>query len=205
MAEIRTYRPEDLDALYRICLETGDAGKDATALYRDPKLIGHVYAAPYAVLSPETVFVAADDAGVGGYIVGPVDTRSFERRMEAEWWPPLRRQLADPVETPPRDWSRDDRMRYLIHHPVKTPDRIARTHPSHLHINLLPRLQGRGYGAKLIDTWLAAMRERGSRGAHLGVGAANERAVRFYRRYGFRELARIGPPANVIWFGTELP
>src|SRR5665213_4601378 len=44
MTDIRPYRADDLAALYEICLKTGDSGKDATALYDDPKLIGHVYA-----------------------------------------------------------------------------------------------------------------------------------------------------------------
>ena len=64
MAQIRGFRPDDLDALYRICLATGDAGADAAHLYRDPKLIGHVYAGGYAAISPETVFVAEDDEGI---------------------------------------------------------------------------------------------------------------------------------------------
>ena len=55
MAEIRAVRPSDLDDLYRICLATGAGGGDASALYRDPKLLGHVYAAPYAVFSPQSV------------------------------------------------------------------------------------------------------------------------------------------------------
>ena len=59
MVEIRAFRPADLEELYRICLATGAGGDDASALYRDPRLVGHVYAAPYAVLSPLTVFVAA--------------------------------------------------------------------------------------------------------------------------------------------------
>ena len=45
-ARIRPYRPSDLDELYRICLLTGDAGQDATALYQDPRLLGHIFAAP---------------------------------------------------------------------------------------------------------------------------------------------------------------
>ena len=65
MAEIRAVRPSDLDDLYRICLATGAGGEDASALYRDPKLLGHVYAAPYAVLSPRSVFVVEDAEGRG--------------------------------------------------------------------------------------------------------------------------------------------
>ena len=65
---IRPYHPEDLDALYDICLKTGDTGEDATHLYDDPKLLGHLYAAPYAVLEPDLTFVLEDGAGVCGYI-----------------------------------------------------------------------------------------------------------------------------------------
>jgi ribosomal protein S18 acetylase RimI-like enzyme len=200
MASIRPYRPEDLDALYRICLLTGDAGKDASHQFDDPKLLGHVYAAPYAVLSPETVFVAEDEEGVAGYIVGPVDTFAFETQMEREWWPPLRAQY--PLLPDPPSGRRDARMRAHIHRPPRTPRRISEPYPAHLHINLLPRLQGQGLGTKLIDRWLDAVRARGARGAHLGVGEANARAVGFYSAYGLKEILRTGPPYNVIFFGT---
>ena len=201
MPVIRSYHSDDIEMLYRICLETGDAGKDATCLYRDAKILGHVYAAPYAVLSPETVFVAADDGGAAGYIVGPVDTASFDARLEREWWPRLRPSLPDPKGTPFETWSRDQRMAYLIHHPARTTVRILDRYPSHLHINLLPQLQGRGLGARLIDRWLAEMKSRGSPGAHLGVGVANERAVGFYQAYGFAEVERA---RDVIWYGIRL-
>src|SRR5690349_237384 len=87
MVEIRAFRPDDLDDLYRICLATAAGG---AAAYHDRKLVGHVYAAPYAVLSPESVFVAEDTREVGGYIVGAPDTRDFEAQLEAKWWPRLR-------------------------------------------------------------------------------------------------------------------
>ena len=67
MVEILAFRSDDLDDLYRVCLATG-AGR--CAVYQDPKLVGHVYAAPYAVLSPQSVFVVEDADGVGGYILG---------------------------------------------------------------------------------------------------------------------------------------
>ncbi len=51
-AQIRPVRHDDLDALYDICLRTGNSGQDGTAFYEDPRLVGEVYAAPYAVLQP---------------------------------------------------------------------------------------------------------------------------------------------------------
>jgi hypothetical protein len=100
---IRPYRPADLDDLYRICLLTGDSGADASPVYQDPKLVGHLFAGPYGVLNPETAFVVEDQDGVAGYIIGAIDTRAFEARLEAEWWPNLRPLYADPAGTPPED------------------------------------------------------------------------------------------------------
>jgi len=205
MVEIRAFRPADLDALYRICLATGAGGDDASRLYRDPKLVGHVYVAPYAVFSPESVFVAEDSDGVGGYIVGVPDTRAFEARLEAEWWPELRKLYPEPTEEPRASWSRDKLMSHRIHHPGRTTSEIVEPYPSHLHINLLPRLRGRGLGRQLMERWLGSIRDLGSRGAHLAVGAANSRAIRFYRACGFHELEPPSRPASTpVWFGIDL-
>ena len=208
VADTPTIRPAaaaDLEALYRICLETGDSGQDATRLYRDPKLVGHLYAAPYLALAPDSAFVIEDDEGVGAYIVGAADTLGFEARMEAEWWPALRPRYPAPTGDP-AGWSLDEMRAWQIHHPRPPPKLITDPYPSHLHINLLPRLQGRGLGQALIDRWLARMREVGSRGVHLGVSPANQRALRFYRAYGFEEFRFPNPRggADAIYFVTTL-
>ncbi len=198
-ATIRPVQPGDLADLYRIALLTGDSGQDATAMYRDPDLVGHIYAAPYATLSPETSFVAEDDQGVCGYIVGALDTRAFEARLEAEWWPALRTRLPDP-SGPPLEWTADQRLIHTIHHPPRTPRRLNEPYPSHLHINLVPRRQGQGMGRRLMDRWLATVRDLGSAGAHLGVSGANSRAIAFYEAYGLTLLERLPPPYDGLWF-----
>lgn len=204
-ADIRAYRPGDLDALYRIALATGDAGGDATALYADPALIGHVYAGPYAALCPDLVLVAEDAEGVAGYVLGAFDTRAFEARQEAEWWPALRAAYPDPARTPPEARTPDQQRCHRIHHPLHIPDAILAVYPSHLHINLLPRLQGRGVGRRLIEAWLAAVAFCGSRGVHLAVHAANTRAIGFYRACGFQELPPVASMPQAMWFAMPLP
>jgi len=194
MVGIRPYRPADLDALYDICLKTGDGGQDATRLYADPRLIGEIFAAPYATLQPDCAFVAEDEDGVGAYILGAPDTRAFEARCEAEWWPALRRRYADTAEVPARKRTREQWDAYYIHHPPPNPQAVVDVAPAHLHIDLLPRLQGRGVGKALMDTWLARIGGR----AHLGCQAENHRAQRFYGRYGFRRLEGVGPK-GVVW------
>ena len=214
-ARIRPYRPADIDALYQICLLTGDAGQDATSRYHDPKLLGHCVAAPYGLFEPSLAFVAEDTSGVAGYIVGALDSQAFEKRLERDWWPRLRTRYPEP---PPglraQRWTPDQSLAHIIHHPLRTPDELAARYPSHLHINLLPRLQARGYGRQLIQTLTAALRDQGSRGVHLHVALGNQRAAGFYRHVGFTQLPAAGvqlpaagaqpPAAGAHLFGMDL-
>ncbi|MFN4249823.1 GNAT family N-acetyltransferase [Deinococcus sp.] len=201
MPTLRPARETDRAALLSICLETGDSGQDATALYRDPVILGQVYAAPYLTFAPDFAFVLEDDQGVGGYVLGTPDTAAFEDTLEREWWPPLRLQYPDPQATPPADRTPDERIAHLIHHPPRAPRELLTTYPAHLHIDLLPRMQGGGQGRALMHTLLGALREAGAVGVHLGVGARNVSAQGFYRHLGFTELART---PGAVTFGVRL-
>ena len=52
-----------------------------------------------------------------------------------------------------------------------------------------------------MDALLAALRRRGAPGVHLGMHVTNARALRFYTRLGFRELARRG---ETLYLGLRL-
>ena len=197
MAHIRPYRPADLDALYDICLKTGDAGGDASGLHDDPRILGEIYAGPYAALEPHLAWVVEDGEGVAGYILGTADTRAFEARCEAEWWPPLRGRYADTADIGSWRRTRDQWSAYQIHHPLIAPQAAVDAAPAHLHIDLLPRLQGRGLGRALMATWLAAVGHR----AHLACHADNRRALAFYDRLGFRPLNGDWP-AEVVFMAV---
>ena len=189
--EIRPYAPRDLDALYEICLRTGDAGDDASHLVTDRRLLGDIYAAPYAHLEPDLAFVVDDGTGAGGYVLGARDTRAFEDACERDWWPGLRARHPER----PDGTTLDDLLVAMIHHRHRQADEIVATHPSHLHIDLLPHLQGAGWGRRLLETLFERLAAAGSSGVHLGVSVRNERAIGFYRHLGFTELA--GDPMSL--------
>lgn len=194
---IRPFHASDLPALYRICLQTGASGKDATDLYRDPELLGHYYAGPYAVLEPDLCFALTQNGMPSGYILGTRDSAAFSARCEREWFPVLRARYLTP---PADDTSADAHMIRLIHagHGAH-PDMAA--YPAHLHIDLLPSAQGQGRGRALMQTFLDRLRTLHVPAVHLGVGTANPGAIQFYKRVGFHEIK-----AHESWiaFGMRL-
>ncbi len=196
MVELRPYSHGDLDALYAICLQTGAAGQDASPLHNDPHLVGHIYAAPYGVLEPESVFVAEDEQGVAGYVVGTFDTDRFCARLEAEWWPKLRERYAGATDMTESDQSRIE----TIMHPHQNPADLVAEYPAHIHMNLLPRLRGQRVGTRLLDMWVAHARVNGVSGIHLGASANNAAGIAFWTHGGFTRLRDEG----AVWFGMKL-
>lgn len=194
------YRPEDRDTLYEICLLTGDSGQDASQLYRDPDLLGHMYLGAYLELEPQLARVLRrPDGAAVGYCVATAATSGFEDQCERSWWPQLRLRYPEPAES---DDSRDARLIRRIHRPDRTQGSWLHTHPAHLHIDLLPEAQGGGNGGRLLAATLDALAEAGAPGVHLGVGGRNVRAIGFYENMGLRTLQHL---SYGLIMGAELP
>lgn len=200
MPRLRLAQATDLDAFYAISLATGLAGSDASHLYEDGMLIGHIYSAPYACLEPDLALVVEDSAGVAGFAVGTTDTESWEARLERDWWPDLRMKYPDPGRAS-SDWTADQMRWAMIHHPERTPTNIAQKYPAHIHLNLLPRVENQGLGAMLFRAWLDLARDRGAPAVHVGVNRANTRALRFWARRGFNPLTADSGAARTAWMG----
>jgi len=203
-AIVRTYRPADRAALYAVCLATGANGQDASRLFRDPQLLGHRYVGPYLDLEPRLSFTLEDAHGPCGYVLGTADTERFYRTLVDEWLPPLRERLAEPGPYPAR-WSENDRLLAELHSPTLTTPADLGSYPAHLHIDVLPRAQGRGHGRRMVQTLLTALVELGCVGVHLGVNPRNDRAIGFYRALGFVEVPSASPDADTLLMAKALP
>ncbi len=188
-ARMRPATVHDLPGVYRVCLLTGLAGGDASEAQSDPDLLGHVYVGPYVLFPDAVALVVADGRGVAGYCVGVPDTVAFEQWCEREWWPTLREQ--HPLDAVAADAPTADRSLVgRLHQPVTTDPALATAHPAHLHIDLLPRLQGQGWGRRLIRELGDRLAVAGATGVHLAVDARNAGAQVFYERLGFTEVGR---------------
>jgi GNAT superfamily N-acetyltransferase len=204
MPTVRPFRAADLDDLYDISLATGAAGGAASHLYADPRLMGHIYSAPYARLEPHLALVVEDQEGVAGFAVGTVDTTAWEERLERDWWPSLRAQYVMPSEVDAQSWTADQRRIFMIYRPTRTPRAIASEFPAHVHLNLLPRLQGRGIGTALFDRWLVAASSSGAKAKHVAINRTNVGAIRFWGKMGFVDSPPDGlPEGRTVWMGRR--
>jgi GNAT superfamily N-acetyltransferase len=197
--EIRPYRPSDLAAVYDICVRTADAGEDARGHYSNDDLMGDLFAGPYVRLEPDLAFVLDDGGDAVGYVVGTADTATFVKRYAAEWIPFLGDKYPAPPP-PPRTAEQD--MVALHHHPERmlVPGLDLAAFPAHLHIDLLPPYQGRGFGRRLIERFAGTV---DAPGVHLGMSTANVKARAFYDRLGFEQLPVPGP-GPVTYLGLRL-
>jgi ribosomal protein S18 acetylase RimI-like enzyme len=225
MPVIGPYRAgSDRVDVYEVCRRTGASGADATGHYSDDDLLGDVYAGPYLAYAPDLAFVvraASPESSsnrlrpptgtpdratrVGGYIIGVADTAAFVDWYRREWLPGFcerhphsgRPTGANPAYSEAQllaDGRNPERM--LIPH--------LADYPAHLHIDLLPELQGTGLGRRLIDTLRAALRDRGVPGVHLSMDPSNTSARAFYDRLGFRDLPSSRPGAPLLGISTDL-
>ena len=193
---IRRAEPRDADALSEICLLTADDGRDASALYSDPRLPGYLWASAYGALEPDFAFILGDGEGALGYVLAVPDTAAFEQRLEREWWPTVRQSL---IGFKPRT-THDEMVLRRIDVPERRDLERLADYPAHLHINILPEIQSGGWGRRMIDTELDALRQAGVKGVQLGVSPTNIRAKGFYEHLGFIDISQPGD----VTFGLKL-
>lgn len=178
---IRRATIDDLDAMRRVCLLTGDSGADATGRWSDDGLIPDVYLEPYLRYPDGLAWVVDEGTGPIGYVIAVADTADF-----VTWW--NRSWVGEFVTRHGRTTDHDDEKWLFtggVHPELMLASAENTGYAAHLHIDLLPQGQGRGLGRELLRTLGRELDHRGVPGVHLRVGEANVGAAAFYRRLGF--------------------
>lgn len=119
-----------------------------------------------------------------GHLYPPADLRSF---LEAKYRPDVqRREIADPNTRYRLAFDEDGLVAYCmmgaLDMPVDDPGALE-LHRLYLH----ERAKGAGVADTLLLETIAWARGRGAPALYLSVWENNERAQRFYRRFGFEE------------------
>jgi ribosomal protein S18 acetylase RimI-like enzyme len=199
---LRPYRRSDDAGLAAVCLATAADGGDGAALYANPGLPGDVYVLPYVRFEPDLCLVVDDgtrEGRVSGYVLGTSDTAAFEHWAARAWWPGTRARYPLDAQAP---GSADARLAAMAAAPVTSPRALTDRYPAHLHVDLLPHVQGQGLGRRLLQAFLSSAHAAGASGVHLGVSTSNTRAIGFYGRLGFHLVERTDA---ALLLGRPLP
>lgn len=182
---VRKFQEKDRPDLYHVCLATGDSGAGAFHLYNQKDMLGEIYVGPYLSFQPE-LSLTLIQGGVAGYALAALDTRIFEDTLSKKWWPLIQEKYS--IRSPENFNEREKNLFNYIQNPPLRPEEVVKHYPSHLHIDLLEKAQGRGIGKAMMHLLIETLREQGSKGVHLGMGATNARAFTFYTKLGFTLL-----------------
>jgi len=193
MVDIRPYHPADRRAVRELCVEAAYGDVPLASFHPDPELFADLMTRYYLEWEPESSWVAAVEGRVVGYLNGCRETRR-QRRVQisrvlpaalagfvargglwkAATWRLLRANFgrfpAHAVPALPADF---------------TPDR----YPAHLHLGLDAQHRGRDLGHRLVEAFLAQLREARVPGVHAVVLGENTGAAHFFEQLGFQPLA----------------
>lgn len=169
MAKVRAFEVKDAKNLREICLATSSF---PTETQKQKNFLYYLYNDYYTEFEPESCFVLADDNDEAvGYILCAKDFDTYSENFDKFYMPRIV-QLGMKYHF--MAW-----MEIFIH-------RIAKKkYPAHLHIDIMPEYQGKGYGRKLISALKAHLKEQGIPYVMLSVGANNKGVIAFYKKNGF--------------------
>lgn len=190
--EIRRCRREDFSQVAALSYRTGYGGEDvaASGLFTDRLLFELLFCRPYLRFELESCFVAAQRGAasrIAGYVLGCPDSARHELLFRRWIVPRVLGRIA--VHTMWRDratvfellrWGRDN--------PWRTANPAGPDFPAHLHIGVLPDLQGQGIGGLLLTALEDHLRARGVPGVHLVTSSHHRKAIPFYEKHGYRRL-----------------
>lgn len=188
MATIRPVGKYDIIDIEYICRVTAGNG-----CRREPvkgSVIAKMYSTYYARECRDTSFVLADDRNRPvGYVLCESDHNRFRKIFRKKDVPAI--------------WKLNKELGLeasVFHVPY---DVFGRKYPAHLHIDILPEYQNKGYGAEMIKTLLTKLKEMNIPGVMLITNRDNKGAIRFYERLGFKTLLAIGGPVIMAKNLTE--
>jgi len=190
LIQLRPYRPGDLEAVRRICADTGFLGSPIDPIFEDRELFADYLTGYYTRFEPEALLVCEVDGEVRGYLMG---CRRALLRQAYQFLAnfvvagkALYRCLRRPYNSASRRFLRWVLMNSWREVPV-TPRNMP-----HFHMNILPDARSVRNTRALIRTFLDFLRSHDCRSVYGQVVTySGRRTVSLFRRYGFRVIDRV--------------
>lgn len=185
---VRDYRPEDREAVRRICCETGFLGQAVDPVFEDHELFADFLTRYYTDVEPQTQMVVEDREGaVAGYLLANLDPKAY-----AAWkirvFPLLALKLFWRYATRYGAASRRYVHWLVLRGRRETPREPEEPMP-HMHINLLPGCKQVQNARIIFDAFFEKLHRLGAKSVYgQMVSFESRRGERMFARYGLEVL-----------------
>ena len=173
MAAIRPARADDIKRIEYICRMTAGPVSEKEPIVGNR--IAKMYSTYYARECPDTCFVLADDEDKAvGYILCEPDWKKYRKNY---------RKIDVPAIWELKKSAGLEAWFFPVPYMV-----LSRKYPAHMHIDILPQYQGKGYGTKMIEALFDLLEKKSVKGIMLMASGENDGAIRLYKRMGFKMI-----------------
>lgn len=170
MLSVRKYEEKDLENVRYVCLHSeGDEPEKTFAQF-----VLHTFCDYYIQHEPENCFVLDDDGRAVGYIICAENYNRYKELFDKEYLP-----LTEAQGEEYYNWAATSTI---------LQNKYKADYPAHLHIDLLPEYQRKGWGGKLLNALFEHLRAKDIKGVMLTAGTGNVNAGSFYKKYGFEQI-----------------
>jgi len=189
--QIRSYQPEDEDAVKDIFLRTAYLGGPSINFINDGVWLHEAMVSYYTRFEPKLCFVAVNGPEVVGYIMGAQDTSAYQRTWLKRIFPKLILQFfTRGIFIQGRAWTfLLQVLRSLVRAEFDYPPNFLKLFPAHLHINVKPSHQDHGVGKFLLAVMLEKLRSLGLKGVHARASRRND-SHPFFEKAGFTFICK---------------
>jgi len=188
--QLRPYRPGDLEAVRRICADTGFLGNPIDPVFEDRELFADYLTGYYTRFEPEALLVCEVEGEVRGYLMGCRRALLKQAYQFFANFVVAGKALYRCVRRPYNDASRRFLRWVLINSWREVP--VTPRNTPHFHMNVLPDARSVQNTRALIRTFLDFLRAHGCQSVYgQMVTFSGRRTLSLFRRYGFRVLDRV--------------
>jgi hypothetical protein len=188
--QLRPYRRDDLQAVRRICADTGFLGQPIDPVFEDRELFADYLTGYYTRFEPDALLVCEVAGEVRGYLMGcrrPLLKQAYQVIAN------IRVALKALYRCYARPYNRSSRafLRWILLNSWREVPAAPRNTP-HFHMNVLPDARSVRSARALIQSFLNFLREHGHRRVYgQMVTYSTRRKDAFFNRYGFKVVDRV--------------
>jgi GNAT superfamily N-acetyltransferase len=188
--QVRAYRAEDLQAVRRICADTGFLGQPIDPVFEDRELFADYLTGYYTRFEPDALLVCEVRGEVRGYLMGcrrPLLKQAYQVFANmAVAAKAVSRCYARPYNASSRAF-----LRWVLLNSWREVPVAPRNTP-HFHMNVLPDARSVKSTRALIQSFLNFLRDHGHRKVYgQMVTYSTRRNEALFNRYGFQVVDRV--------------